>query len=171
MKNYDLSWARTHSGLTQQEASEKMGVDRKTFNRWENNTVAIPAVKMAKFLRLVGVTAASIPSAPDPKYLDGERVTPYLPMRLQDVAQADWPASDSQQWAKSMAADVDGLVDAWRENRWDDYCHDEALTDRKTNLEWAKNGWLKFIDDGSYLVTPEGREHERIENMNPDDLI
>jgi transcriptional regulator with XRE-family HTH domain len=171
MKNYDLSWARTHSGLTQQEASEKMGVDRKTFNRWENNTVAIPAVKMAKFLRLVGVTAASIPSAPDPKYLDGELVTPYLPMRLQDVAQADWPASDSKQWAKSMAADVDGLVEAWRANRWDDYGHDEALAERKTNLEWANNGWLKFIADGSYLVTSEGREHERIENMNPEDLI
>ena len=163
-KNYELNWARVTAGLTQTEAAEKMGVDRKTFNRWETGAVEIPPARWAKFLKIVELSAKDIPVegvAVVPAYIDGERSTPYLPMCLQRTPQAYWPPTEAKQWAKSMNDDVDDLKGAWlgRYGDEDDH-HDYLLEQRAVNVLWAKNGWLEFKPDGSYTVTPEGRAHE-----------
>lgn len=171
-KNYELNWARTHAGLTQAEAAEKMGVNRITFSRWEVGTVAIPPARWAKFLKLIEVSAEDIPAEGlevVPEYIDGELSTPYLPMRLQRVAESDWPPADKKQWAKSMEEDADGLRDDWMSHFA--HTHDHSLEDRATNVLWAKNGWLEFTPSGSYSLTPRGRAHEANLALDVADLI
>jgi transcriptional regulator with XRE-family HTH domain len=160
VKNYDLNWARTFAGLTQAEAAEKMGVDRKTFNRWETGVVGMPPLRWAKFLKILELSAKDIPPAVEeavPKYIDGQLSTPYLPMRLQRLAEAEWPAADRTQWAKSAKEDVDGLMAYWRKNYWREYGHDDNIVERATNMTYVKDGWGYIKADGEFDLTPLGK--------------
>ncbi len=173
-KNYELNWARTHAGLTQAEAAEKMGVNRITFSRWEVGTVAIPPARWAKFLKLVEVSAKDIPAEGlevVPEYIDGERSTPYLPMRLQRVAESDWPAADKKQWAKSMEEDADDLKAAWVGSRWEDFSHDDSLAERAINLDWVAKGWGYPASGGPFKLTPAGKIHDEAQWLDVADLI
>lgn len=174
VKNYELNWARTHAGLTQAEAAEKMGVSRVTFTRWETGAVDMPPARWARFLKVVELTANDIPvdAEPEvPKYIDGELSTPYLPMRLQKTAYADWPAADKKQWAKSVEEDADGLRAAWKKDQWDGYDHDGNLEDRSVNLEWVKNGWGYLDQVGKFRLTPAGKIYDKLQFVDIEDLI
>lgn len=61
MKNFDLIWARERAGLTQQQAAELFGVDRKTIGRWETGAVKMPNRKWHAFLKLIEVAETQIP--------------------------------------------------------------------------------------------------------------
>lgn len=61
MKNYDLLWAREHSGLTQAQAAKKMSVSREAFCRWETGRVKMPKRRWFAFLRLMEIAEASLP--------------------------------------------------------------------------------------------------------------
>jgi len=61
VKNYDLIWAREFAGLTQAAAADKIGVDRRTFSRWETGAIAMPAVKWSKLLARLEIDRKSIP--------------------------------------------------------------------------------------------------------------
>ena len=126
VKNYDLNWARTHAGLTQAEAAEKMGVDRKTFNRWETGVVNIPRVRWHKFLKILELAVSDIPAfavrvaatgattlptaITATRQADGLLRTPYLPDHLQQVGDRWlWGVEAYSAWMDAMNADVGGL--------------------------------------------------------------
>lgn len=174
-KNYELNWARTHSGLTQTEAAEKMGVDRKTFNRWETGIVEMPPARWTKFLKIIELSAKDIPApemAEVPKYVDGELSTPYLPMHLQRTPKGDWPPTEAKQWAKAIEEDVEGLKAAWLGDLWDIQTHhDYLLEERTTNVEWAAKGRLVVHPNGEYKLTPAGRAHEAEEKAKFQEIV
>jgi transcriptional regulator with XRE-family HTH domain len=62
MINFDLKWAREWKGLTQEEAACLVGVDRSTFNRWENGSRPIPNKMMKRFLAAIEMDAESLSS-------------------------------------------------------------------------------------------------------------
>ncbi len=159
VKNYELIWARNHAGITQQQASEMMGVNRVTFARWEINAVQVPAYKMAKFLRLIDLKPSDIPAEMEPpSHIDGERSTPYLPMRLQHMAQSDWPAADTKRWEKCIEVDAKDLVTDWLGYFGDiESRHDEVLEDRGINLLWVGKGWMTIDRHGKGTLTDEGK--------------
>ena len=48
--------ARVNSGLTQDEASDALGIDKSTLVRWEKDSTNIPAEKIRRIIDLYGVS-------------------------------------------------------------------------------------------------------------------
>ena len=61
----DVKWLRVNAGLTQQQAAASIGVTRETFNRWETGKIAIPALKLTRFQKVLASNAAFAPPIPD----------------------------------------------------------------------------------------------------------
>lgn len=59
-----IKWLRVNSGLTQQQAAAAIGVSRETFNRWETGRIEIPAVKLARFQKVLASNTAFAPPVP-----------------------------------------------------------------------------------------------------------
>lgn len=61
----DIKWLRINAGLTQQQAAAAIGVTRETFNRWETGKIEIPALKRARFQKVLASNTAFAPPIPD----------------------------------------------------------------------------------------------------------
>jgi len=61
----DIKWLRINAGLTQQQAAAAIGVTRETFNRWETGKIEIPALKLARFQKVLASNTAFAPPIPD----------------------------------------------------------------------------------------------------------
>lgn len=94
MENADLVWVRENAGLSQQQAAELMGVDRRTFSRWETGAVKMPTHKWSTFLVKVNTPASAIPKV---KTLPAEHP-------LTGVVPPDWPGLSlfSDDWTEDM---------------------------------------------------------------------
>lgn len=94
MENSDLTWVRENAGLSQQQAADLMGVDRRTFSRWETGAVRMPSHKWSAFLVKVNTPASAIPKI---KKLPKEHP-------LSNVVPPDWPglALFSDDWTEDM---------------------------------------------------------------------
>lgn len=55
---------RTHRGLTQEEAAEKLGVVHTTVGRWERGTMAITSASLVDLCRLYEVTPQQLLAPP-----------------------------------------------------------------------------------------------------------
>ena len=61
MENKDMNFqitiksARVNSGLTQDEASDALGIDKSTLVRWEKDSSSIPADKLKLMIDLYGI--------------------------------------------------------------------------------------------------------------------
>lgn len=60
-----IKWLRVNAGLTQQQAAAAIGVTRETFNRWETGKIEIPALKLARFQKVLASNTAFAPPIPD----------------------------------------------------------------------------------------------------------
>ena len=62
--SYDLHWARTHVGRSQQEVADLLDTSRETISRWETGKRPIPKRKLARALELLEVSREEIPPQP-----------------------------------------------------------------------------------------------------------
>ncbi len=93
MKNDDLIWVRENAGLSQKQASELLGVSRRSFIRWETGDTPIPKVKWNAFLIKVNTSEEAIPKKkeenPDP---------------VAELMGEDWPgvSLESEEWPDEL---------------------------------------------------------------------
>lgn len=94
MQNSDLVWVRENAGLSQQQAADLMGVERRTFSRWETGAVKMPPAKWNAFLVKVNTPASVIPKV--------KTLPPEHP--LAGIVPPDWPGltSFSEDWTEEM---------------------------------------------------------------------
>lgn len=155
MENADLVWVRENSGLSQQQAAELMGVDRRTFSRWETGAVKMPTHKWNAFLAKVNTPAGAIPKI---KTLPDEHP-------LADVVPADWHGLSlfSDDWTEEMFEPL--VLHVVKQNGPMEQEDIIAASLQLASAHDAHKAIADGIRDGLYFrkgnrigITPKGRE-------------
>lgn len=159
MKNDDLVWVRENAGLSQKQASELLGVSRRTFIRWETGDTPIPNVKWNAFLIAVNTPESAIPKKKE------ENPDPVV-----ELMGEEWPGSSLtlEEWADEMDTDfILAIVRAFgKDNRIEEeklrtlFVDMTARHDVKLAVKsLVHEGCLRRSEDGKRLyITEKGRE-------------
>ncbi len=159
MKNDDLIWVRENAGLSQKQASDLLGVSRRTFIRWETGDTQIPNVKWNAFLIAVNTPESAIPKKKE------ENPDPVI-----ELMGEDWPGSSLvlEEWPDDLYGPF--IVAIMRTFGKDNRIEEEKLRTLfvdMTSMHDVKlavkslvhEGCLRRSEDGKRLyITEKGRE-------------
>lgn len=161
MKNDDLIWVRENAGLSQKQASELLGVSRRSFIRWEAGDTPIPKVKWNAFLIKVNTSEEAIPKKkeknPDP---------------VAELMGEDWPgvSLESEEWSDEMDTEfIVKLVRSFGKGRVEEEKLHTLFADMLTKHDiklaikgLVREGFIRRSEDGSKVsLTEQGKDYLR----------